>query len=151
MNNDFSIENIGIEDCIVLSLHQSAWEKILSGQKKYEFRRRFRRKRTVAFIYVTSPVKEIQGVIMLDKPIEGSAKEIAEIAEKAIPGNGQSVYDYFIEKDFGLAMPIVNVMKLEPVSLNSLREKYNFSAPQFYMMFKENKSMHDELMGRIIK
>ncbi|MDX7985860.1 hypothetical protein FE392_00700 [Xenorhabdus sp. 12] len=150
MDNDISIENIGIEDSIVLSLHKPAWEKILSGQKKYEFRRRFRRKRTLAFIYVTSPVKEIQGVIILDKPIEGTAKEIAELAEKAIPGNGHSVYDYFIEKDFGLAIPIVNVMKLEPVSLNSLRDKYNFFAPQFYMMLKENKSMHDELMKRIL-
>lgn len=121
-----------------------------SGIKKHEFRRRFRRESTLAFIYVTYPIKEIQGVILLDEPITGNAKKIAEIAESAIPGNGKSVYDYFIEKDFGLAIPIKEVRKIKPISLDYLREKYNFTAPQFYLSLKNRAELYDELTRAII-
>ncbi len=149
MQNFMQKYNITPEDCIVLSLHQSAWEKVLSGAKKYEFRRRFRRKRTFAFIYVTVPVKAIIGGMLLDEPISGTAKEISDIAENAIPGNSPSVFDYFIEKDFGLAIPILRVIETQKVSLDYLREKYNFTAPQFYFSLQKNQIMLNELIEKV--
>ncbi len=149
MQNFMQKYDVTPEDCIVLSLHQSAWEKVLSGTKKYEFRRRFRRKRTFAFIYVTVPVKAIIGGMLLDDPISGTAKEISDIAENAIPGNGQSVFDYFIEKDFGLAIPILHVIETQKVSLDYLRDKYNFTAPQFYFSLQKNPIMLDELITKV--
>ncbi|MDX7997789.1 hypothetical protein FE394_00890 [Xenorhabdus sp. Reich] len=137
--------NIKQEDYIVLSLHDNAWKKVLSGEKKYEFRRRFRRKNTFAFVYVTTPVKAIKGAMLLGEPIPGTARYIADIAEKAIPGNGQSVFDYFEEKDFGLAIPIIKVIETPKISLDYLREKYNFVAPQFYLKLDGNKPLYENL------
>ncbi|WP_448511639.1 hypothetical protein [Photorhabdus laumondii] len=137
-------------DTIILSLHENAWNMIVSGMKTHEFRRRFRREQTLAFIYVTHPVKEIKGVIFLDKPIEGDAEKIAKIAESSIPGNGKSVYEYFIEKDFGLAIPMRSVRKIKPLRLDYLREKYNFTAPQFYLSLKDRDSLYCELIQAIL-
>lgn len=128
-------------DCIVLSLHPKAWNLITSGQKYFEFRRRFRRRRTLAFIYVTLPEKVIKGAVLLGEPIAGSAAEIAKIAEQAIPGNGPSVYDYFIEKDFGPAMPIQKVYDVEPISLDEMRKSFGFVAPQFYLLLEKKPEL----------
>lgn len=128
-------------DCIVLSLHPRAWNLIVSGQKQFEFRRRFRRQQTLAFIYVTVPEKVIKGAVLLGAPIEGNAMEIAEIAEKAIPGNGSSVYDYFIEKDFGLAMPIQEIYAVDPLPLDEMRQNFDFVAPQFYMLLDKKPEL----------
>ncbi|QDU33472.1 hypothetical protein KS4_15200 [Poriferisphaera corsica] len=142
-----SVNRITPDDCIVLSLHPNAWQMVLSGQKSYEFRRRFRRHPTLAFIYVTVPVKAIAGAILLDNSIEGTAKQIADIADAAIPGNYQSVYDYFITKNHGLAIPIRHVCQIRtPLSLEYLRQTYQFTAPQFYLTLKNRIDLLNELL-----
>ncbi|PHM74303.1 hypothetical protein [Xenorhabdus kozodoii] len=119
------------EDYIVLSLHDIGWKTVLSGKKKYEFRRKFRRKQTVAFVYVTTPVKAIKGAMLLGEPISGTARQIADIAEKAMTGNGKSVFDYFAENDFGLAIPIIKVIETPEISLDYLRKEHHFVALNF--------------------
>ncbi|SFN66351.1 hypothetical protein [Xenorhabdus japonica] len=141
--------NITQEDYIVLSLHDAAWKKVSSGEKKYEFRRKFRRKHTVAFIYVTTPVKAIKGIMLLGEPISGTARQIADIAEKAIPSNGKSVFDYFADNDFGLAIPIIKFIEIPEVSLDYLRKTHHFVAPQFYLKLDKNKSLYDDLISHI--
>lgn len=46
---------------IILSLMPDPFERIFAGEKKYEYRRKFVKESVNAFIYVSSPVKEIRG------------------------------------------------------------------------------------------
>ena len=39
------------DDYIVLSLHPEPYERILSGEKTYEYRTQFRKRPTIAFVY----------------------------------------------------------------------------------------------------
>ena len=66
---------------------------------------------------------------------------MAEIAEKAIPENGPSVHDYFIEKDVGLAIPIQEIYGVKSVSLDEPRQEFNFVAPQFYILLDKKPEL----------
>ena len=80
---------------VLMSLKEKPYRKILCGDKKYEFRTRYTKEESIAFIYVTKEVKAVCGIIFFDKPIIGIAEEIAQISEKENPGSYSYMIDYF--------------------------------------------------------
>jgi predicted transcriptional regulator len=136
------------EDVIIMSLQPYAYELIKSGTKKMEYRTRFRKRPTIAVVYVSAPVKAICGVVLMDKAIIGTPDRIAAIAEAHIKGNGASVYDYLKDKKQGYAIPISGFVVLkEVIPLDELRAKYGFVAPQSYVGAK----IYPELSMRLAK
>lgn len=138
--------NFTEEDYIVLSLHPEPYERILSGEKTYEYRTRFRKRPTIAFIYVTSPVKCISGIIRFGTPLIASPEEIGRIAEQQKPGNGKSVTEYLSKYNQGYAIPIHKVIKITPVPLASLQSEFGFTPPQAYLYLKNNRPLFDFLV-----
>lgn len=120
-------------DIIILSLQPYAYDLIRSGTKKMEYRRRFRKRPTVGVIYVSSPVKEIRGFMLMGEPIIDTPKRIGDLAESLIPGNGETVYEYLKDQKQGYAIPIKQYTEMEPVSLERLRSDFDFEAPQSYV------------------
>ena len=136
------------EDYIVLSLHPEPYERILSGEKTYEYRTQFRKRSAIAFVYVTSPVKCISGIIRFGSPLIASPEEIGRIAEQQKPGNGKSVIEYLSRHRQGYAVPIRKVTEITPVPLASLQSKYNFTPPQAFLYVKNNRPFFDFLVGQ---
>jgi len=79
------------EDVIIMSLQPYAYELIKSGTKKMEYRTRFRKRPTIAVVYVSAPVKAICGVALMEKATVDKPGRIASIAEAHIKGNGASI------------------------------------------------------------
>lgn len=151
MENKQLFLDFGVHPFLLLSLHPGPYDQIKSGRKKYEYRRKFIDGPSRAFIYVTSPVKAISGLIEIGAPIIDTPKRIAEIAEKEKCGSGHGTKEYLNGLEKGYAIPILSFWEIKPVGLEELREKFQFSAPQSYMylshkphllLFLKNRSHH---------
>ena len=129
------------DDWVVLSLQPGPWNAIKSGIKKFEYRRRFRARPTIAYIYVSSPISEVCGLIVFDAAVQGTASEIAAIAEEQIPGNGKPVQDYLERGNHGFAIPVKEVFVFDTFSLPQLRDRCHFVAPQLYISLHNNKAL----------
>lgn len=140
--------NFTEEDYIVLSLHPEPYGRILSGEKTYEYRSRFRKRPTIAFIYVTSPVKCISGIIRFGTPLIASPEEIGRIAEQQKPGNGKPVIEYLSRHRRGFAVPVRKVMEITPVSLDCLQSRFGFTPPQAFLYLKNNTPLFDFLVNQ---
>ncbi len=117
---------------VLMSLREKPWRKIVSGEKRYEFRTRYPEAETMAFVYVTRAVKKLCGIILFDRPVAGTAEEISAISERENPGSYEAMMEYFF-KGKGYAIPVRRVMEFAPVSLEEIREKFpDFVVPQSY-------------------
>ena len=134
-------------DYILLSLNPEPFNDIISGRKHFEYRTRFRRSRFVAFIYVTRPVQEIRGIMECGDPIFGSARKIADVAERDQPGNGRAIYDYLSLSGKGCAIPIVRIREFDPLGLARMRKDFGFCPPQFYSALEKTPEFLDFLLA----
>lgn len=94
----------------LLAIKPEFAEKILDGEKKYEFRRTsFQDSRDVelVFLYASSPVKQIVGFFTTDRVVEASPKELWEMyGEKSGIDTRKRFMDYFEGADTGFAIHI---------------------------------------------
>lgn len=125
------------------------YNDILNGMKKYEYRRAFLNEAVTAFIYVSSPVKEIRGVIQFGKPIIDSVEKIAMIAEQEQSGWGEGIISYMSGLETGYAVPILSLQEIPPIPLQQLRSTYQFTAPQSYIYLETNKKLKEALLVRL--
>jgi type I restriction enzyme S subunit len=100
---------------VLLSIKPKFAESIISGKKKYEFRKIIFTKKYIGrvYIYSTSPIKKIVGAfrindIIVDSPctLWSQLKDDAGIAE-------EEFFDYFKNKEIGFALEITDVEKFE--------------------------------------
>ncbi len=97
---------------VVMSLDTQGYERMWSGRRTHEFRRRFPTGAPAQwFVYVTGPEARLCAVIDLGTAIEGSPREIARIAERTSPGEGALVEEYLAGggREVGYAMPVLRV------------------------------------------
>jgi predicted transcriptional regulator len=117
---------------ILLSLHEPYFEEIKSGIKRYEYRKRYVEQPSIAYIYCTSPVKAVKGIVVFDTPIIGPPELISDISEKET-GEGALTAEYLKGKDKGYAIPVVSWQEIESISLDELRDQVSgFVPPQSY-------------------
>ncbi len=128
---------------VLMSLKEKPYEKILAGKKPYEFRTRYVKGETIAFIYVTGKVKKVKGIIYFDKPIVGRAEEISQLSEDINPGSYPYMMEYF-KKGTGYAIPVKKIVEIEPISLDKLRKSFEgFVVPQsyYYLDMEEKRDL----------
>jgi predicted transcriptional regulator len=114
---------------VVMSLDPPWYELMWTGQKTYEFRRRFLTGSPAQwFVYLTAPENRLCAVIDLDVAIEDTPDRIAQIAERMHAGSGATVQPYLARKgrSVGYAMPIQRV-----------RQYTGFAAAELERMLKE--------------
>lgn len=130
---------------VLMSLNPEYYELIWQGLKRHEFRRRYiARRPTTWFVYLTAPVSKLAAVIDLDRAIVDVPQRIAEIAEQARAGNGESVYDYLQDLERGFALPIKRVREhtgFTAVELASMLG--SFHPPQGYTLVDRNPALAD--------
>ena len=100
---------------------------ILSGEKKYEYRKiRFRQDVDSILIYSTSPVMKVVAEVKITGIIEGSPEEVWKKTENG-SGIDKSFYDvYYNDKDYAIALCLGRVKifkKAKPLS------SYNIKTP----------------------
>lgn len=125
---------------VFMSIKQKPMENIIKKKKTYEFRNYIPKKEfNTIFVYESLPVGELKYIIKIGEVIERSNK-----IEKDGIGN----------KDFNLgnmgkyAYEIKNVFMLDyPISLKTLKEKYNFNPPQRYIYASSNFRLSNYILN----
>ncbi|HEU5140066.1 MAG TPA: hypothetical protein VFT51_08835 [Bacillales bacterium] len=124
--------DLGAKPCLLLSLQPEPYNQIRQGVKKYEYRRKFINEPSLAFVYVSSPIKAVSALVEFGRPVIDSPEYIAEIAEKEKTGSFEGTMRYLEGLEKGYAIPILSFKEIQPVSLDDLRDKFQFTAPQSY-------------------
>ena len=150
--------NMQTDKFALLSIYPRYANKILSGEKRLEFRKSWAAGDVSAFvIYATAPVQKIVGIARIKQVYKGSATALWRLAREMGGGVSRRVlYDYFRGKQQGFAIEIESVF---PCSVPLDPEVYlpNFTPPQSFnyldrASFKriETAIKKQPLKGRVI-
>ena len=116
---------------MLLSFRPDVYEKIKSGVKIFEHRRNFPDEPIMAYMYVSSPVKAITGVVYL-----GKRHCLSDWLEyyKEDSNAVTLIKDYMETYHYRYAMEIDSFQETSQISLDDLRENIpGFVAPQMYI------------------
>lgn len=131
---------------IFLSFKPDFFRPILYDIKKYEYRKRFCKEATTAFLYLSAPVQEVIGIMELGVPIliknvipkypEGSA--IRTRSQRCIDAGEQ------------FAIPIESLqLYKKPISIEEIKKVFpDFHVPQCYLEITKYKSVYELLCNR---
>lgn len=124
---------------VLMALDPPYYELMWHG-KRHEFRRRFLPGRPVTwFAYLTEPVDALTAVIDLAPAIVAPAEQLADLAERATPGNRDAVYAYLKDQPHGYAMPILRVREFPPKSAADLADALGFfSRPRGFTLIDDD-------------
>lgn len=132
---------------LLISLQNQYFQMIVKGEKRFEYRRKFRRDPVNAFVYINSPVKAIAGFLILDSPVIGPPSQIASVAENERAGNYNAVFQYLSDLEEAYAIPIKEVRTFSPINLSEIKMSFpNFFPPQSYMILNNKPDFHDYLL-----
>lgn len=100
---------------VLLSIKPEFAEKILLGEKKYEFRRTIFKNKSITkvVLYASSPVKKIIGEFEIDHIL---TEDIKALWDKTMESSGidKKYYeDYFTGKTFGHAIKVKKVKRYQ--------------------------------------
>lgn len=91
------------------------------------------------YVYLTAPTSRLAAVIDLDEAVVDGPQAIAAIAERANPGNGESVYAYLKDLERGYALPIRTVREYEGFTAEQLATMLDgFHPPQGYTLIDKH-------------
>lgn len=125
---------------VVLSIKPVYSEKILSGQKTVELRRRFPCEAphgALAYIYSSSPVKAIVGTASIRDVMKLPVEQIWAEFESTAFIERSSFEKYFEGLDYGYAIVFDDVKTFSrALPLQELREKFGFEPPQSFLYIK---------------
>lgn len=128
---------------VLMSLNPNYYELIWQRLKRHEFRRRYLAGRpTTWFVYLTAPVSRLAAVIDLDQAVVDTPTRIAELAEQAKKGNGESVYEYLKDLERGFALPIKKVREFPGFTAEELAGMLgSFHPPQGYTLVDKKPAL----------
>lgn len=135
---------------VVLSIKPEYSDKIIEGLKKVELRRRFPvsvPKGTIAYIYSTSPVRAMVGMVEISGVHKLPVNKIWEQYSDTAYIEKIDFDRYFEGVKDGYALEFENVKEFsEPLSLSDLRSRFGFEPPQSFLYAKQDlrKALKDE-------
>lgn len=131
---------------MLLSMQPYWKDKIMSGEKIYEYRSRFPDEEILAYLYVSYPVCGIAGILHLGKKIylsdwkEKYREDISVL---------KRIEEYESRKN-KIAMPVFSYQETNVISRESLTEALGrFIVPQSYYYLKEEMELTKYLIANI--
>lgn len=117
---------------VILSIKPEFAFKILSGQKKYEYRKtEFKKPIDKIFLYASSPIKKIIGEIKIDGILEDKPASLWD-ATQHLSGITKDFFDaYFNDKEKAYALCISSVKRYDK-AINPKEKISGFNAPQSF-------------------
>jgi len=121
---------------LIISIHPEHVEKILSGEKTWEYRKSiFKKDKSEidrVYIYSTSPVKRIVASFKMGRIIKGSPEELWKKTGQESGTDKQELMEYFEGHKIGYGIEITDLKELEE-PVDPYEELEGFHAPQSYM------------------
>ena len=134
--------------CVLMSLREEYYDAMLEGRKHYEYRTRYLKEASDAYIYISKTKKSIVAKIKFGEPIIGDAQTIATIAEQEEPGSYNGMIEY-LYNNIGYAIPIEEITPIEEVPLSELQQNFpNFVVPQSYYILDKKPELLSFLESR---
>ena len=130
---------------ILLSFKPVWAEKISTGEKIFEYRKRFCDEPVMAYMYVSRPVMAVTGIVMLDRRIslQSWLEEYKYNEEVRV-----RIEDYMCRNNF--AMPILEYRPTNVLSLKSIQESvHGFIVPQMYYNLEPGTELFEYLERNI--
>ncbi|UAY77836.1 ASCH domain-containing protein [Pasteurella canis] len=117
---------------VLMSIKPQYVEKIFSGEKKYELRRKiFQKDVKTIVVYASNPVMKIIGEIDIENIISDSPISIFDKYKEDLCINQEDYFRYFYNTNIAYAIKIKNIRKYSiPKNLDELGLK---RAPQSYI------------------
>jgi predicted transcriptional regulator len=122
---------------VLLSIKPKFAEYIISGRKKYEFRKNSFTKKGIGrvYIYSTTPIKKIVGNFRINKIIEDKPSTLWYQLKDDAGISEEEFFAYFKNREVGFAFQIVDAEKFEtPVDPKIIFP--NFIPPQSFCYLK---------------
>ena len=120
---------------VLLSVKPKYANEIVSGRKKYEFRKSIFKRENIEkmYIYSSSPVKKIIAIVDIDGILSDSPQKLWEQYHEDAGISEIEFFDYFKNSDIGYAIKISNVQEF-PTPIDPYIDE-NFRPPQsFYYL-----------------
>ena len=134
--------------CVLMSLREEYYDAMLEGRKHYEYRTRYLKEASDAYIYISKTKKSIVAKIKFGEPIIGDAQTIATIAEQEEPESYNGMMEY-LYNNIGYAIPIEEITPIEEVPLSELQQNFpNFVVPQSYYILDKKPELLSFLESR---
>lgn len=140
--------NCQLKKNIFLSFRPEFFRPILYGMKKYEYRKRFCKEPTTAYLYLSSPVQEVIGVVEFLEPL---------IAEELLVNYSESnqVYSRLkrsIDSGEQYIIPIKSLRLFEkPIPISELKKiNAKFCVPQCYCNLENQKDIFEYLKSQTL-
>lgn len=117
---------------ILLSIHPEFVDKIMTGEKKYEFRKvKTKKKPDKIIIYSTSPIGKVIGEAEVEDVLINDPKHIWEETKEFSGINKKFYIEYFKNKDVAIAYKLKNIVEYtEPQNIEDFGLK---TAPQSFV------------------
>lgn len=126
---------------VLMSLREEYYNAILEGRKHYEYRTRYLKCPSEAYIYISKTKKSIVAKIKFGEPIIGDASTIALIAEKEEPGSYEDMMKYMYN-NIGFAIPVEEIIPIKNIQLSELQQQFpNFVVPQSYYILNKKPNL----------
>ena len=123
---------------IILSIKPEFAEKILNGEKLFEFRKQVPKQEVSwVFIYASSPNKRIIGRFRVKNILNGSPQDIWELCGSRGGIDRDRFFEYCGDKEIVYGFEITEVNRFEP-PIDPYEENEGFTAPQSFAYF-DNK------------
>lgn len=139
---------------VLLSIKPKHVRKIISGKKRYEFRKVIFKDRSAreVYVYSSSPVKKIIGKFWVGQILKGHPEALWEQVKDYSGLTRDDFFAYFSGKDVGYAIEIVNFVRFDdPIDPKILNP--DFVAPQSFCYLGESFPVcgigqDDEVLGK---
>ena len=126
---------------VLLSVKPKYAEEIISGRKKYEFRKSIFKREDIKkmYIYSSSPVKKIIAIVDIVGILSDSPKELWEQCHEDAGISEREFFNYFKNSDIGYAIKISNVQEfstpIDPYIYEDFRPPQSFYyLPMSYLL-----------------
>ena len=116
---------------IILSIHPNHIDKILSGEKRYEYRKRIPQDIDYLIVYATAPTKKIVAIIEVDMVMKDTPQNIWDLTQNESGVSYEFFMNYFNDLTIGCAIKFRNIYKL-PNLIDITTIDGVKSAPQAY-------------------
>lgn len=121
----------------LLAIKPEFADKILSGKKRYEFRRScFNDPDEVdhIFLYSTSPVMQIVGVFTTDRIVEAEPNQLWELYNESAGINHERFMNYFSDINTGYAIHVDEAYEFdEPIDPEEVFDDFSPPMSYFYL------------------
>ena len=116
---------------IILSIHPNHIDKILSGVKRYEYRKRIPQDINYIIVYATAPTKKIVAIIKIDMVMKDTPQNIWDVTQSESGVSYEFFINYFNGVSTAYAIKIRNIYRLPtPIDITAIDGVK--SAPQAY-------------------